>query len=360
MSITDEYNFLEKIGTGTFSLVFKAENIKTKKVVAIKKIKIRQNNERQKVEITIMKSCVHPHIIKYYNFYSDDRYYYIVMEYINNGDLFEYITLNGGSIDEKTAALISGQVISALEYCHANLIAHRDLKLENIVIYNQNPLQIKLIDFGLANFIKTDKKHNSFVGSAYYAPPEIMKNIDYNPMLVDIWSLGICIFAMVAGVFPFQNYTINFDFNEWKQFKERLSDTLYDLLTKIFVLEYKRINILQLKEHPWLNGYTISSYLPETKHITEINCLIIEIMANLGLQEEKIFIDLYKNNKTMNTYLYHTLLNKYENALKENKEFLKSRKFKLTELGRIVTSSPELVSDRGTVSLDKIIKFIDC
>jgi serine/threonine protein kinase len=155
-------------------------------------------------EIEIFKCLDHPHIVKYYNYFNVDGIYYISMEYIEHGNMLDYV-MEKVRLDEATVRSIFVQLVSALEYCHGNLIAHRDLKLENILISaNKNKtsgLKVKLADFGLANFIKLSSLHRTYCGSLEYTPPEILREETYNPLISDIWGLGICLFAMLYGCF---------------------------------------------------------------------------------------------------------------------------------------------------------------
>ena len=93
--------------------------------------------------------------------------------------------------------------MSAIEYSHANKMAHRDLKPENLLLDEDN--NIKLIDFGLANYMKDGASLTTACGSPNYAAPEVIAGLSYGGHEVDIWSTGIILYAMVIGQLPFDD-----------------------------------------------------------------------------------------------------------------------------------------------------------
>ncbi len=100
-------------------------------------------------------------------------------------------------MDEDEARRIFQQIISAIEYSHFNKMAHRDLKPENLLLDEDN--NIKLIDFGLANLMKDGASLTTACGSPNYAAPEVIAGLSYGGQEVDIWSIGIILYAMVIG-----------------------------------------------------------------------------------------------------------------------------------------------------------------
>lgn len=93
------------------------------------------------------------------------------------------------------------QMVTAVHYCHQRKICHRDLKLENILLDTDN--RIKIIDFGLSNILSQDNMLKTACGSPSYAPPEMLDHRDYCGPMVDVWQLGIILYTMVCGFFPF-------------------------------------------------------------------------------------------------------------------------------------------------------------
>ena len=205
--IIDDYIIKDTIGKGTFSTVKLGEHIKTKQKVAIKilnKDKIKENEDllRVKREIKILSMMDHPNIIKTYKITESPKNYYIIMEYCNGGELFNYI-VDKEKLEENEASMFFYQLINALDYIHSLGIAHRDLKPENLLLLDNK--FIKIIDFGLSNFFSGEKQLETPCGSPSYAPPEIIKGEKYNGFYIDIWASGIILFAMLCGYLPFDD-----------------------------------------------------------------------------------------------------------------------------------------------------------
>jgi serine/threonine protein kinase len=121
------------------------------------------------------------------------------MDYCQGGELLSYISRNGLSA-EPFAALVFGQIAAGIAHCHRSGVVHRDIKLENI-LFTQFP-RIKITDFGLCGFITEGKLFTTFCGTACYAAPECLRRDEYDGRLSDVWSLGVLLFAMVVGEFP--------------------------------------------------------------------------------------------------------------------------------------------------------------
>ena len=287
--IIDEYLIKETIGKGTFSTVKLGEHIKTKQKVAIKilnkeKIKAKEDLVRIKREIKILQMMDHPNIIKTYKIIENEKNYFIIMEYCQGGELFNYI-VDKEKLDENEASMFFYQLINALEYIHSLGIAHRDLKPENLLLI-ENKI-IKIIDFGLSNYFNGEQNLETPCGSPSYASPEIIKGETYNGFSIDIWASGIIMFAMLCGYLPFDDdeededdssernksegnnknknnfSTSNDESNESDNevlfqkilegkvdFPEYLSKDSIDLMKKILVIEpEKRIQIKDIKKH---------------------------------------------------------------------------------------------------------------
>jgi serine/threonine protein kinase len=318
--IENDYIFDEKIlGKGQYGVIKKAFCIKTGIDVAIKIIPknnlkkgTSKSNTEQKLmrEVNIMKLCNHPHIIRYINFYDDSNNYYIVMEYIKHGDLFDLVA-EKQTLNYDDAKKIFSQLVSAIEYCHGNLVAHRDIKLENVLVSNMEELSIILADFGLSNYIKLNTLHNTLCGSVQYCAPEIINRDKYNPIKSDIWSMGVVLYCMVSGGFPFDiKQMINNSTTYVYDTYNILDNNLNDLLSKIFVPASERITINGIKNHPWLSGYTIPSYLPVRAAVQEINLILVDKIVSLGFEPNEILLSLYNNSNTQETAIYHLLMEK--------------------------------------------------
>ena len=260
-----DFSILETIGKGTFSTVKLGINKKTKEKVAIKilkKKKIIHKKDLEKIEreINILKKLNHINVIKIYKINEDDEKYYIVMEFCESGELFHYIVQHK-RLNEDEASFFFYQLINGLEYIHSENIVHRDLKPENLLLGKDNIL--KIIDFGLSNFCEAEDYLETPCGSPCYASPEMVCGNKYNGHMIDIWSTGIIIFAMVCGYLPFEDPDNDILFKKILKckinFPDYLSNMTIDIMKKILVVDpLKRITLDEIKQHPfYLNGKAI-------------------------------------------------------------------------------------------------------
>ena len=333
----DDYLILETLGEGAFGKVKLAIHKPTNQEVAIKIFEKKNFNSTNdllyfKNEISILKKFNHPNIIKIYNIIEDDLSYYIIMEYASKGELLKYIVDNK-RLNEKEAACFYCQLICGLEFIHKNEISHRDLKPENLLIKENNILTI--IDFGLSHEYKNNNQLLSTpCGSPSYAAPEMILGKKYNGFNIDIWSTGIILYAMVCGHLPFKDknqeklykkiLTCNFDLPPF------LSDNCKDLIKRILCNEKKRININEIKNHPFLidifNKYNPNDYILYNSN--KIYNKIIEIMVNNFSYSKDEIINSIKNKEFNNiTTTYELLMKKInfkENEKKPNILFTKS------------------------------------
>ena len=267
--IDGEYIIKGIIGEGTFSKVKLGINKFTGKKVAIKildKLKLIEVEGIGRVlrEIKISSELNHPNIIKIYKIIEEEKNYLVIMEYCEEGELFNYI-VKKERLSENESSFFYYQLINALEYLHSKGIAHRDPKPENILL-GENHI-IKLIDFGLSNYFDKNKLLITPCGSPCYASPEMIRGEDYNGPDNDIWATGIILYAMLCGYLPFENE--DNDENNNLLFKKilsgkldypnYLSDTAVDLIKKILVNYPKnRIKIKEIKKHSfYLKGKQI-------------------------------------------------------------------------------------------------------
>ena len=157
-------------------------------------------------EIKILKEVKHENIIQLYEIIETSYAIYMIMEYAEGGELFDYI-VSKGRLKEKEAAFFYHQIIEGIEFLHSHKIAHRDLKPENLLL-DRDCKTIKIVDFGLSNIYK-DENGKEFLlatacGSPCYAAPEMVEGSKYVGYTVDVWSSGITLYAMICGYLPFE------------------------------------------------------------------------------------------------------------------------------------------------------------
>ena len=321
--ILSEINFKlgKKLGEGMFSTVKIATHSLTKEQVAIKileKTRISKIEDKERInrEIAVLKKVNHFNIIKLYAVIETKIIIYLIQEYIEGKEFMEYLNKKG-KLSETDACKYFHQIISGLEYLHQCGIAHRDFKPENILLTNNNQV-IKIIDFGLSNIYKKGELLKTACGSPCYAPPEMIKEENYNGALTDIWSSGIILYLMLCGKLPFYDDDNQILYDKILAGKyevpKHLSKDAKDILSKILEVDpKKRINFESIKSHPWFNLID-KNYLMHTGINTNIDIIpideeIIKKMENLGLKDKvEIRYNIIKNYHNKITTIYNLLL----------------------------------------------------
>ena len=344
-----DYEIKETIGKGTFSVVKLGINKITKEKVAIKilkKKKMQKSKDKSRLEreISILKRLNHINVIKIYKITEELENYYIVMEYCENGELFNYIVAHQRLSEEETSYFFY-QLINGLDYIHHKNIVHRDLKPENLLLSKDNIL--KIVDFGLSNYYYLDGKLLSTpCGSPCYASPEMVCGNKYNGFRIDIWSCGIIIFAMICGYLPFEDPDNEILFKKIMKcevdYPDYLSDDVLDIMNKIIVVDpNKRYNIEQIKKHPF---YLKGKKEFEKKHKDLIDK--VEFIYNNNNNE----IDDY-NNEIEDDVIFNNNINNNNNVINIQKS--KSSNLLKKEINDLNNNNNE---NKNDIYLNKIKK----
>ncbi|OHT02990.1 hypothetical protein TRFO_29749 [Tritrichomonas foetus] len=198
------YQFKGQIGTGAFSSVYLSHHDDINKYFAIKVIQKDRIStpsllKRFETEIRINQQLHHPGIVELYDILQNDQFYYLIMEFCPNGELFQLI-VGHKHLTEREARPIFKQIVEAMAYVHRMGISHRDLKPENLLIDQFG--NVKISDFGLSRFVKSDGLVDTPCGSPCYASPECISGKPYDGRATDMWSLGVILYAMVTGHLP--------------------------------------------------------------------------------------------------------------------------------------------------------------
>ncbi len=239
---------------------------KEKEKIAIKIIDKRnfKNFEMElvKCEIEIMKFCKFKNIVRIQENFEDHENIYIILEYLSGGNLNHYLGSQKCLLSEKKIKETVLQLASGIKYLHFFGIIHRDLKPENIMMSDKSDSPIlKIVDFGLSKVLGITEKSNESYGTLAFAAPELILKKNYNKS-IDIWSLGVIIYFLLCGNYPFNNKDndmrqialditkgeIKLSGNIWK----RLSNNASDLVLKCLERDVlKRIDINAFFEHNW-------------------------------------------------------------------------------------------------------------
>ena len=185
-------------------------------MVAIKvldKSYLKEKHRKRRVfqEIYILKKLRHNNITRLLEVFEAKNHLMIVMEYADSGDALALSKKNFIGLSEAEVKNIFHQVVHGIGHLHCRSIAHRDIKLENIMLIedpNSLSYKVKIGDFGISRIVKKEESLNESCGTPAYLAPEIVLNRPYNGMKVDMWCLGILLYSLAYGCQPFKAKTI--------------------------------------------------------------------------------------------------------------------------------------------------------
>ncbi|KAK9739012.1 Protein kinase domain [Popillia japonica] len=195
-----KYEKLEKIGEGTYGTVFKAKNRESHEIVALKRVRLDDDDEGVPSsalrEICLLKELKHKNIVRLYDVLHSDKKLTLVFEHCDQ-DLKKYFDSLNGDIDLDIVKSFMYQLLRGLAFCHSHNVLHRDLKPQNLLI-NKNG-ELKLADFGLARAFGIPVKcYSAEVVTLWYRPPDVLFGAKLYTTSIDMWSAG-CIFAELAN-----------------------------------------------------------------------------------------------------------------------------------------------------------------
>lgn len=312
--LDEQYILLDTVGRGGFAKVKLGLHVLTGEKVAVKimeKSALGEDLPRVKLEIAALKDLSHQHICKLYQVIETDTTIYLVLEYCSGGELFDYI-VDSERLSEEEARHFFRQIVSAVAYIHSHGYAHRDLKPENLLLDENHNL--KLIDFGLCAKPKGGMATSlkTCCGSPAYAAPELVTGREYIGSMVDIWSMGVLLYALLCGFLPFEDDNIvvlyrkiqmgDYDCPDW------LSESSVELLSEMLeVKPERRIGITELASHPWLvEGYDCPINYKSTYMLTILDDdAVTELAVSCGRSKSCVAAELsqWKYDYLTATYL---------------------------------------------------------
>mmetsp|Transcript_16951 Transcript_16951/g.17014 ORF Transcript_16951/g.17014 Transcript_16951/m.17014 type:complete len:385 (+) Transcript_16951:129-1283(+) len=260
------YMLARELGTGAFSVVKLAINKTSGESVAVKIVDKKKLSEEDleslAMEIQILDILDHPHIIKLLEVFEENGEFFIVTELVQGGELFDRI-VSKSHYTEKEARDLIKIFLETMKYMHAEGVVHRDLKPENLLLTSdENDSDVKIADFGFAKKIADLLPNEVACGTPGYVAPEILRGDAYGPE-VDIWSMGVICYVLLAGYPPF------YDEDQKKLFKKikegryyfhedywsNVSEDAMDLIRKMLcVNQRERWTASQLLDHPWMSA----------------------------------------------------------------------------------------------------------
>jgi len=195
----DKYQKLQRIGEGTYGVVYKAKHREHGTILALKRIRLESEDEGVPCtairEISLLKELNHPNIVRLYDVIHTERKLTLVFEFLDQ-DLKKYIDSCNGKMELGNIKSFLYQLLKGVMYCHQHLILHRDLKPQNLLINEEG--ELKLADFGLARaFGIPVRSYTHEVVTLWYRAPEVLMESTRYSTPLDIWSCG-CIFTEMA------------------------------------------------------------------------------------------------------------------------------------------------------------------
>lgn len=263
-----KYDIGRPIGDGHFSVVYCCMNKDTQSFCALKlidKLKCRGKDDMIYNEVKILKRLNHPNIVKLIEEFDYPKQLYLILELVQDGDLFDAIS-NVTKFGEIDVATMIHNLSSALTYLHKQGIVHRDIKPENLLISVQEDgsQSVKLADFGLAVQVDDQPLYN-VCGTAFYVSPEMLNETGYS-YKVDVWSTGVICFILLCGYPPFTSENENNqdelfdailagDFQFSPPFWSKISQEAKNLIKSMLTVDPdKRFTAEQVFTHPWTMG----------------------------------------------------------------------------------------------------------
>ncbi|XP_024942056.1 maternal embryonic leucine zipper kinase [Cephus cinctus] len=300
------YDLEKTIGCGGFAKVKLATHIATGEKVAVKimeKTALGEDLPRVKLEVEALKTLSHQHICRLYEVIETETHYFMVIEYCSGGELFDHI-VEKNRLSETESRKFFRQIVSAVAYLHDLGYAHRDLKPENVLLDKEQNL--KLIDFGLCAKPKGGMQSHLFTscGSPTYAAPELILGNKYLGSEVDIWSMGVLLYALLCGFLPFDDNSIEnlykkilsgkYDEPSW------LSSSSRRLIRSMLQTDpNKRITIEELCNHPWITAGFLNPVTFVKKINFERDTEVLNTMSAIcGEHTDDIWERLAKSDRT--------------------------------------------------------------
>ncbi|XP_030042392.1 serine/threonine-protein kinase ULK3 isoform X1 [Microcaecilia unicolor] len=352
-----DFILTERLGSGTYSTVYKAYRKKdNREVVAIKCVNKKSLNkisiENLLTEIKILKAIQHPHIVELKDFQWDNEHIYLIMEFCAGGDLSRFIRTRR-MLPEKVARIFLQQLACALQFLHERNISHLDLKPQNILLSSFDNPHLKLADFGFAQYMSPWDEKSVLRGSPLYMAPEMVCSQQYSAQ-VDLWSVGVILYEALYGRPPFASKT----FVELEEKirssqaielpgRPKLSRDCLDLLQRLLVRDpLKRITFEEFFTHPFAD----LEHMPSPENLERATSLVVEAVEKDQQGDHSAALSLYCKALEYFVPAVH-----YETDIRR-KEALRSKVnqyiSRAEELKAVVTSNNRAILQQGNSARD--------
>ncbi|KAD2393613.1 hypothetical protein R6Q59_012095 [Mikania micrantha] len=263
-----KYELLHELGKGSYGSVYKARDLQTSEMVAIKVISLSEGEEGYEEirgEIEMLQQCSHPNVVRYLGSYQGEEYLWIVMEYCGGGSVADLMNVTDEPLEEYQIAYICKEALKGLSYLHSIFKVHRDIKGGNILLTEQG--EVKLGDFGVAaQLTRTMSKRNTFIGTPHWMAPEVIQESRYDGK-VDVWALGVSAIEMAEGLPPRSNvhpmrvlFMISIEPAPMLEDKEKWSLVFHDFIAKCLAKDPRiRPTASELLKHKFIEKCKIGA-----------------------------------------------------------------------------------------------------
>ncbi|KAJ3152785.1 hypothetical protein HDU89_000987 [Geranomyces variabilis] len=256
----DRFKVEKVLGEGSYGKVKLCYDTLSRRMVAVKiipkeSLKKTAHVTRLKREVRIMRLLHHPNITRLYDVIETDSQIVLTMEHVQGGELFDYIVAQK-RLKDRVARRLFRQIISALDYCHQSSIIHRDLKPENLLLDKNK--DIKIIDFGFVKLFDRNESLQTFCGSPFYASPEMILGKHYQGPEVDVWSMGVILFALLNGHLPFTDANTTELYRKiangiYETRTPYMSPDSADLIKRMLTVDASaRATLAEIRQHRWV------------------------------------------------------------------------------------------------------------
>ncbi|KAL8216293.1 hypothetical protein R6Q57_023130 [Mikania cordata] len=282
-----KYEIGRTLGEGNFGKVKYAKDVQTGHPFAVKileKTRIKNLNftDQIKREIATLKILKHPNVVRLHEVLASKTKIYMILEYVNGGELFDTIA-SKGKLSESDGRKLFQQLIDGVAYCHDKGVYHRDLKLENVLVDAEG--SIKISDFGLSalpQHFRDDGLLHTTCGSPNYVAPEILSNRGYDGATSDTWSCGVILYVILTGYLPFddRNLAVLYQkiFKGDVQMPKWLSSGAKNLIKRILDPNPKtRITMADIKVDEWFKQDYVPAIVDEEEEDVAIDDEVLSL-----------------------------------------------------------------------------------
>uniref|UniRef100_A0A131XI69 SNF-related serine/threonine-protein kinase n=1 Tax=Hyalomma excavatum TaxID=257692 RepID=A0A131XI69_9ACAR len=328
------YDLGDTLGRGHFAVVKLARHVFTGEQVAVKVIDKTKLDDVSRAhlfqEVRCMKLVQHPNVVRLYEVIDTQTKLYLVLEYGDGGDMYDYIMKHDRGVSEQAARKYFRQIVHAIWYCHKLHVVHRDLKPENVVFFEKLEM-VKLTDFGFSNKFCPGQKLETSCGSLAYSAPEILLGDSYDAPKVDVWSLGVILYMLVCGHAPFQeandSETLTMIMDCKYTIPPHVSDDCKRMIARMLIRDPdKRASLEEIAADPWLttgDAPQPADHLPliHREHLSEEDhSHIIQKMVNGCIaSKDEILEALDRNEYNYMTATYYLLAERKLRAQRQEK-----------------------------------------